>query len=149
MQSIAPGASKDVRPGCSRAVALRGSSCDTSQDEHLRVTVMDGDHGSASFVTPSPMAARPLRRLRLVLVAQADPVHRIGQAVLVTAERGEVEILIGGVHHVEAAGEAGIGVKNLAGLVAEEHADAGQLGAIEWRGAEIVFLDALVDLLTR
>ncbi|MBP1065998.1 hypothetical protein AB7M42_004156 [Bradyrhizobium diazoefficiens] len=38
---IASRASKDERPGCSRAVALRGSPCDTSQDEHLRVTVIN------------------------------------------------------------------------------------------------------------
>jgi len=31
----------------------------------------------------------------------------------VTAERGEIEILIGRVHHVEAASEAGIGMKDL------------------------------------
>src|SRR5215510_3940171 len=36
----------------------------------------------------------------------AAPIHRIGQALLVTPERGEIEIVIGRVHHVEAAGEA-------------------------------------------
>ena len=53
----------------------------------------------------STMTARRLRRLRLILVAQAHPVHRIGQALLVTAERRQVEIVVGGVHHVEAAGD--------------------------------------------
>src|SRR5512138_571289 len=68
--------------------------------------------------------ARRLRGVGLVLVAQAHPVHGIGQAFLVAAERGEIQVLIGGVHHVEPTREAGIGVEDLAPLVAIEHADA-------------------------
>ncbi len=41
MQSIARRASKDERPRCGRAVALRGSPCGKPQDEHLRVTVRE------------------------------------------------------------------------------------------------------------
>src|SRR5580692_4661821 len=38
-------------------------------------------------------------------------------------------------------------MEDVAVLVAGEHADTGQFVAIEWRGAEIVFVLALVDLL--
>src|SRR6516164_784801 len=49
-----------------------------------------------------------------VLIVQTDPFHRIGQAFFMPAQRREVEILIGGVHHVEAAREARIGMEDSA-----------------------------------
>src|SRR5881392_2439316 len=62
----------------------------------------------------------------LILVAPPQPVHRVRQALFVTAERRQVEVVIGGIHHVEAAREAGIGVEDISRLVAIEHADAGR-----------------------
>src|SRR3974390_1482943 len=81
-----------------------------------------------------------------ILIVQTDPFHRIGQAFLVSAQRREVEILIGGVHHVEAAREAGIGVKNGAGFVAIERTDPRRFLDAEFGCAEVVDFCARVDL---
>src|SRR5690349_1930905 len=65
-----------------------------------------------------------------------------------TPERGEIEVMIGGVHHVQAARVTGIGVKDIPGLVAIEHADSGCFLADEGSGSEIV-VAASLDLLLR
>src|SRR6185295_4754541 len=65
-----------------------------------------------------------------------------------TPERGQVEVVIGGVHHVEAARETGIGVEDVPGIIAIEHADSGGFLAAEARGSEIV-VAASRDLLRR
>ena len=54
----------------------------------------------------SALAASGRDRGGLVLVTQPHPVHRIGQALFVASHRRQVEIMVGGIHHVEAAGEA-------------------------------------------
>src|SRR5438045_1685293 len=69
----------------------------------------------------STMAAGVLNRRRRILVSQPHPIHRIWQVLLVTTERRQVEVMVGGVHHVEAAREAGIGVEDAALVVAVEH----------------------------
>src|SRR5438132_3281655 len=76
-----------------------------------------GAQSSRSFSRPRlALTARGGVGLHLVLVAQPHPVHRIGQAFLVAPKRRQVEIVIGGVHHVEAAGKAGIGVEDISRL---------------------------------
>src|SRR4029453_7550756 len=65
-----------------------------------------------------------------------------------TPERGQVEIVVGGVHHVEAAGETGIGMEDIPGLIAVKHADSRRFLAAKARGSEIVFAASL-DFLRR
>src|ERR1700741_2814396 len=59
-----------------------------------------------------------------VLIVPADPLHREIEAVLVAALGHEVEVLVGAVHHVDAARVAGIGVEHLAVLILGEDADS-------------------------
>ena len=70
------------------------------------------------------MATGCLNRRRLVLVTVPHPIHRVGQAFFMAAERREVQIVVRRVHHVEAAGEGGIGVEDVTSRVAIEHAKA-------------------------
>src|SRR5258707_8928058 len=88
-------------------------------------------------------------RSRFIPVAQPKPVHRIWQALLMAAERRQVEIMVGGIHHVEAAREAGIGVEDLALVAAIKHADAGRFLHAEAAGAEIIDLGARSDFFRR
>src|SRR3984957_5835900 len=84
-------------------------------------------------------------RRRLILVAQPQPVHRVRQALFVTTERRQVEIVIGGVHHVEAARKTGIGVKYLTCLIAVKYADAWRVLDTEAGGPEIIDLGTRFD----
>src|SRR5437763_16754743 len=63
----------------------------------------------------------------VVFVAMANPTLR-GYRSLVPALRHEVEVMVAGVHHVDAARIAGIGVEDGALRVAIKHADARQIG---------------------
>src|SRR5829696_4161984 len=65
-----------------------------------------------------------------------------------TPERRQVEVMIGGVHHVEGPSVAGIGVEHAPGLVATEHADSRRFLAAKARGSEIVVVASL-DVLRR
>src|SRR6516164_2284557 len=58
-----------------------------------------------------------------VAIAVAHPGHFVRPG-LVASLGHEIEVMIGGVHHVEAARVARIGVKHGAGRILVEHADA-------------------------
>src|SRR3954452_16152881 len=73
-----------------------------------------------------------------ILVTQPNPVHRVGQTVFMPAERSEVEIVIGRVHHVQAAGITRVGVENGSCLVAIEHAYPRRFVDAEIGGSEII-----------
>src|SRR5215471_17561799 len=53
----------------------------------------------------------------LVSVVVPDPGLRVWKVLLIAALGNQVEVLIGGVHHVDAARKAGIGMKHRAALV--------------------------------
>src|SRR5262249_54372745 len=66
--------------------------------------------------------------LAAIAVAIAHPAHRMRLlARLVASLRHQVEVLIRGVHHVEAARIARIGMEYAAARILEKYADAGQL----------------------
>ena len=60
----------------------------------------------------------------LVSVVVPDPCLRVWKVLLSATRGNQVEVLIGGVHHVNAARKAGIGMKHRAALVLVEHADS-------------------------
>ena len=64
----------------------------------------------------------------LVSVVVPDPGLRVWKVLLIAALRNQVEVLIGGVHHVDAARKTGIGMKHRAALVLVEHADPLTIG---------------------
>src|SRR5689334_10048598 len=59
----------------------------------------------------------------LVSVVMPDPCLRVWKALLIAALGNQVEVLIGGIHHVNAARKAGIGMKHCAALVPIERAN--------------------------
>src|SRR5437868_10082665 len=63
-----------------------------------------------------------------ILVSPPEPRHRAGRARLVAPPGHEVEILIGGIHHIDSAPEAGIGMEYVIALLVE-HADPRQVRA--------------------
>src|SRR4051794_31628925 len=73
-----------------------------------------------------------------ILVTQPNPVHRVGQTVFMPAEMSKVQIVIGRVHHVQAAGITRVGVENGSCLVTIEHAYPRRFLDAEIGGSEII-----------
>src|ERR1700694_4040113 len=105
--------------------------------------------GSCRRSPRSALATVGRARRRLVLVAQPQPIHRVGQALFVAAERRQVEIVVGGIYYVEAAGESGISVEDVSVFVALKHADAGLFLDTKAAGPEIIYLGSRPDLFRR
>src|SRR5258708_1025872 len=82
------------------------------------------------------------QRSQLVLVSVpivvANPSHREGYSVFVTALRHEIEVTVGADQKLRSTCVAGIGVEDVTGLVLIEHADAG--GFLAWEPAGIVIV---------
>src|SRR5579872_1669932 len=70
-----------------------------------------------------------------VFVVAADPIR--AAAAFVAAFRRQVEVVVGGVHHVDAAGVGRIGVEDAAGDVLDEDADALAVGFLRVLTGEI------------
>src|SRR5262249_20065428 len=62
-----------------------------------------------------------------ILVPALDPGHRLRQRGLVAALGLQIEVMVGGVHHVDPTRVARVGVEDGAARVLVEHADAGPL----------------------
>ncbi len=61
--------------------------------------------------------------LALIVVVMPNPGLREFQAILISPFGAEIEVLIGGVHHVDSSRIAGVGVKHRTALTFVEHAD--------------------------
>ncbi len=77
---------------------------------------MNAHEGAAA---PKPVSVCSV----LVSVVVPDPCLRVWKFLLIAALGNQVEVLIGGVHHVDAARKAGIGMKHRAALVLVERAN--------------------------
>ena len=59
-----------------------------------------------------------------ILIVPPDPLHREVEAVLIASFWHKVEVLVGGIEHVNAPPVAGIGVEHVAALALVEDAHA-------------------------
>jgi hypothetical protein len=83
----------------------------------------------------------------LISVVVPDPLLRVWQVQLIAALGDQIEVLIGGVHHVDAARKAGIGMKHRAALVLVEHADPLTIGGAGVRSDIVVERRLMVGFL--
>ena len=83
----------------------------------------------------------------LVSVVVPDPVLRVWKVLLIAALRNQVKVLIGGVHHVDAARKAGRGMKHRAALALVEHADPLTIGGVGVRSDIVVERRLMVGFL--
>ena len=74
----------------------------------------------------------------LVSVVVPDPGLRVWKVLLIAALGNQIKVLIGGVHHVDAACKARIGMKHRAALVLVEHADPLTIGGAGVRSDIVV-----------
>src|SRR6266700_2817741 len=82
----------------------------------IALIIVNEHQGTA---VPKPVSVCSVR----IPVVVPDPRLRVWKVLLIAASGNQVEVLIGGVHHVDAARKAGIGMKHYAVLVFVECAD--------------------------